>query len=184
MRRPSPEPVPQTPTDHRPRPAIDSGWLLLLSGVTLLASALLIPAADELAHARWQRDRTIALERAHLERLDRHRAYLDALERGDEALARSLVTTQLNLIPEDHAPLDLDGPPDADVFAALEPAPPTLPVRTTHDSTLSRLALGPSSRLWLIAVGALLTLVGLLPPSVSRPGARPYRFRREPGPSQ
>ncbi|MFI4898097.1 MAG: hypothetical protein ACIARR_09745 [Phycisphaerales bacterium JB059] len=168
---------PRSAQTGRFSPRIDAGWLLLLSGITLLAAALLIPAADELADARWQRDRTIALERAHLERLDRHRAYLDALAREDPALARALVASQLNLVPEDRAAIDLPAPePDADLFAALEPAPPVLPGRTGPDSTLARLALGPTSRLWLIAVGALLTLIGLLPEAPRRPGARPYRL--------
>lgn len=176
-------------SDSSPRgftPSIDAGWLLLLSGVALLAAALLIPAADELGEARWQRDRTIALERAHLERLDRHKTYLDALQSDDPALARALATSQLNLVPEDRAALDLINPAqaNADVFGALEPEAPVLPTRSTLDSTLSRLALGPTSRLWLIAIGALLTLVGLLPPSAERAGARPYRLTREPRPIQ
>ncbi len=181
----SERPEPNTDQPRRPRqsqrritPRIDAGWLLLLSGVTLLAAALLIPAADELSSARWQRDRTIVLERAHLQRLDRHMAYLDALRSDDPALARALATAQLNLVPKDRAALDLPEPaaPAVGIFQALEPDPPILPARAEHRSTLARLALGPTSRLWLIALGALLTLMGLLPETPRRAGARPYRL--------
>jgi len=174
----TPEPAPPARRQHWITPTIDAGWLLLLSGVALLAAALLIPAADELSGARWQRDRTIALERAHLERLDRHRTYLEALRSDDPDLARSLAVAQLNLVPTDRAAIDdvhvIE--PNADVFAALEPAPPVLPTHDAPDSTLARLAMGSTSRLWLIAIGALLTLVGLLPQSPKRVGARPYRL--------
>jgi len=174
----TPDPAPAGRPRHWITPSIDSGWLLLLAGVALLAAALLIPAADELSEARWQRDRTIALERAHLERLDRHRTYLEALLADDPGLARSLAVSQLNLVPEDRAAIDSVNviEPSTDVFAALEPAPPVLPVHGSSDSTLARLALGSTSRLWLIAIGALLTLIGLLPQSPRRVGARPYRL--------
>ncbi|MEZ6243931.1 MAG: hypothetical protein R3B57_12915 [Phycisphaerales bacterium] len=148
-------------------PVLDAGWLLLLSGVMLLAAALLIPASDDLADARWRRDRALAVERGVLDRLERHEAFLAALERGDPVLLDSLAETQLNLVRAGREPVAIGPrtPAAAGPLASLEPPATELPERVRVDSTLAGWATDETGRLWLIAAGAALVMVGLLPPS-------------------
>lgn len=160
---------------HTARPGgplfrFDPGWLYLGAGVVLLSATVLIPAVDDLAEAQWHRDRALAVERYRSERLRHYSDYLDALERRDPALVLSLAATQLNLAPADRrVMIDASSsgePGSASVFEALEPrftpVPPPGPVR----SLLHRWATGDTSRLWLLAFGAMLVLIGLMPVTV------------------
>lgn len=150
-------------------PLFDAGWLFLLAGLGLLASGVMIPAARDLERAHWRRDRVLLTEMHRLHRLTRHEAYLEAVREGDEAVALQLATTQLGLA---RAGTDILSLPDggstsnASVFVSLEPPPIELPPMHDPTSTLSRLANGERSRLWVLAGGAVLVLIGLLPPSV------------------
>lgn len=149
-------------------PLIDAGWLFLIAGVALLGATLLIPAADDLAEARWIRDRALAVENHRMARLSRYEEYLGALENKDPSLVLSLAASQLNQIPADTAIIPgLEIAPDADasVFLALEPPPLVLPERKVIDSRLQRWATDSSKRVWLLAGSALLIMIGLLPPS-------------------
>lgn len=149
-------------------PLIDAGWLFLIAGVALLGATLLIPAADDLAEARWIRDRALAVENHRMARLSRYEEYLGALENKDPSLVLSLAASQLNQIPADTAIIPgLEIAPDADasVFPALEPPPLVLPERKAIDSRLQRWATDSSKRIWLLAGSALLIMIGLLPPS-------------------
>lgn len=153
---------------HPAQPApFDSGWLYLIAGIALVAATLLIPAFEELEDVRWERDKALALERHRLERLERHTAYLEALERREPSLVIALAQSQLNQIPAGRT-LILE-PPDnasasASVFAGLEPPRPAmLPERVRVDSFLSRLATDNLTRPWLLAGGVVCMLVGLLP---------------------
>ncbi|MFZ4573500.1 MAG: hypothetical protein ACOYN0_03820 [Phycisphaerales bacterium] len=147
---------------------IDAGWLFLIAGLALLGATVLIPAADDLAEAKWIRDRALAVE-AHLgARLARYEEYLGALENRDPSLVLSLAASQLNLIPADTAVvpgLEIAPDTEASVFPALEPPPLVLPERKAIDSRLQRWTTGNQTRVWLLAASALLVLVGLLPPS-------------------
>jgi hypothetical protein len=152
---------------------LDPGWFFLLAGLMLVAATVLLPATEDLAVAQWHRQRVQAVLDHRQERLARHHRYLEAVERGDPTLVRSLAATQLNLSPANEMLL---GPADditaksASVFPSLEPPPLVLPERDAVDrSLLERWALDDSSRLWLIAGGALCILIGLLP--MSRPSA-------------
>ena len=149
----------------------DPGWLFLIAGCMLLGATVLIPAQEELNHARWLRARAQAVLDHRTLRLDRYREYLAAVDSQESSVVLSLAASQLNQIPSDRSPLpgsqaaDLKGG-SAMVFPALEPPPAVLPVEPSKvDSTLSRWATGDESRLWLIAAGALCLLLGLLPPS-------------------
>ena len=53
----------------------------------------------------------------------------------------------------------------ASVFVSLEPPPIELPGFEETPSTLARLTTGERTRLWVLAAGAVLVLIGLLPPS-------------------
>ena len=129
----------------------------------------MIPAARNLDRAHWRRDRVLATEMHRLHRLTRHEAYLEAVRDGDQAVALQLATTQLGLARAGTEVINLPmvGPTaNASVFVSLEPPPITLPALHEPTSTLSRLANGERSRLWVLAGGAVLVLIGLLPPSV------------------
>ena len=79
----------------------------------------------------------------------------------------NLAASQLNQIPADRTPLtgdQLEQPAGgASVFPALEPDPIDLPREVTVDSTLHRLVTGERTRSWMIVIGAVLILIGLLP---------------------
>jgi len=154
------------PTRDAPITRLDPGWLFLLAGLAILAATILLPAKADLDEASWQRDRALAIESQRRERLLRHERYLRALEAREPGVVQSLAATQLHLVPEGRVPiLPVNLNADASVFPTLEPAPIRLPDRRSVSSTLSALATGQQSRLWLIAGGAFCLMVGLLPPS-------------------
>jgi hypothetical protein len=135
--------------------------------LVVLCATILIPAIDDVDEAKWQRDRVLAIEQHRLQRLQNYIDYLDAVDRGDESVVLSLVATQLNMIPEEALPIEPPADPGrttASVFPELEPPPLRLldaPPRQDR-SLLTRLATGDRSRLWLIVLGAIALLVGLL----------------------
>ncbi len=158
----------RAPRGAAPLFAIDAGWLFLVAGLALLAATVLIPAADDLAEARWRRDRAVAVENYRVRRLENYSDFLDALARQDQTLVLSLAATQLNLAPENRVPM-LDpaelGTHSASVFPALEPAFIPAPPPKRPASTLQRWATDNRRRLWLIVSGGVCVLVGLLPPA-------------------
>lgn len=177
-------PSPATPgsaAPFRPPPSplvrtlarVDAGWLFLIAGTALISATLLIAAADDLSAANFQRRRALAAEAVHQERLERHAAFLDAVSRGDESVVRTLAATQLRMTASGREPLSLAGPTrvDASVFPGLEP-PPVEPIgtRARPNSLLGRWATGERSRLWLLAAGASMVFIGLLPRSTN-PGS-------------
>lgn len=151
---------------------IDPGWLFMIAGMGVLAAVVLIPAAQNLQKARWQRDRALAVEKHRQERITRYEEYLAALDEQDPSLVLSLAESQLNQIPEDRAVVrgsqgGLLGSrsQDLSVFPGLEPPPLKLPEYHPVDSELSRLVTAPGTRRWMILGGAVCVLVGLLPAS-------------------
>ncbi|MDX9912291.1 MAG: hypothetical protein RBS39_10710 [Phycisphaerales bacterium] len=156
-------------SDRTPRGGgaiLDAGWPFLIAGLATIASVVLISASVDLAHARWARDRSLAIERQRVERLENYRRFVERLEAGDRSLLQTLAATQLGMIPEGKTLLvgvDDTLPASASVFAALEPSPREVPGPRMTGSTLERLATGERSRVWLIAGAALCLLLGLLP---------------------
>lgn len=141
-------------------------WLILASGLAVLLAAVLIPARDDADRAAWHRDRALEAERELLAELDEARATLDAIESGEETMLLALAASELRLIPHHRAVvLNADGPGlFATPMAPVRPPPPVRPHRPP-DSTLARLSLHPTHRLWLLAGAMLAVLVGLLPPA-------------------
>ena len=150
-------------------PLLDPGWLFLIAGLVLLTATVLIPAYDDLDDARLYLKRAQAAEDHRIARLERHRNYIDALDRGDEALILSLAAMQLNKAPLGTLLLQSGGDPStrsASVFPALEPPPLVLPTKQdTEQSMLHSLATGDLTRLGLIGFSSLCILIGLLPPT-------------------
>ncbi len=132
---------------------------------------LVLPAHDDLADSQLQRDRASALADHAARRLASHAEYLSALEREDETLIRSLAASELNLIPQSHRVLHAGHTADSrPVLDRLEPRflPPE-PV-TKPESTLRSIAIDPTKRLWVMAVGMICVLYGLLP-ATTRPAS-------------
>lgn len=155
------------PLDEPGQPWIDPGWLFLIAGVAVIMATVLIPAAEDLAAARWQRDRALAVEAHRAARVERYAQYLEELQRPGQALVLSLAATQLNQIPHDRAllvPASSTALTSASVFPALEPPPPRLPERRRVDSVLARITTHERSRVWVLAAGVLCLLVGLVLP--------------------
>lgn len=162
---------PGVPATTEPRPLIDPGWLFLTAGVGILGATVLIPAAEDLDRARWQRDRALAVESHRIERLTRYEEYLAAVETGEPSLILSLAEKQLHQIPADRAAI-----PGAagrsnegvSVFPSLEPPPLKLAEYRPANSLLARWTRGGQPRLWLLIGGAVCVLIGLLPASRGR----------------
>ena len=115
--------------------------------------------------ARAHRDRALSLEAHRAKRLEKYSAYFDALARRDPTLMVALAATQLNLAPADRTPLitSIDMTPrSAEVFTELEPefVPPQ--VQPAPDSLLHKLATSDAARPWVIVIGGVSVLCGLL----------------------
>jgi len=149
------------------RALIDPGWLFLVAGTALLAAVAIIPAQQDLSDARWMRDRALAFEKHRQARLDRYEEFLAALDEKDQTLVLALAAGQLNLIPADKAPVpgSVRTATNASVFPSLEPPAAKLPSHVVTQSTLGRWCRDQRARVWVIAAGCFMVLVGLLPPS-------------------
>jgi hypothetical protein len=155
------------PRTSTPRP-IDPGWLFLAAGIGLAAATVLIPAAQQVAEARWERDRALVRERWSEQRLARFQHALEALEAGDPVLIERcrVAMGKAEALPPEQAILPAvtaSGSP----FHGFEPEYPPEPPRPEPPSLLARLAMGDRSRLVLIAVSAMCLLLGLLPQSTT-----------------
>lgn len=153
--------------DESARPLLDPGWLFLIAGLGILGSTLLVPAADDLDEAQWKRDVALVYEQHRQARIERYEGYLDALKKEEPQLVTALAASQLGEMPADRGLITAINDSrvrDVSVFPALEPPAMVLPTpRKPVDSMLTRLAMGGTSRLWLIAVGAVCVLLGMMP---------------------
>lgn len=147
---------------------LDTGWLFLLAGSAVLVATVLIPAVDDLAQARQDRDLALSYEHHREARLANYREFAERLTQPDDELVLHLARTQLNLVPEGERaivlPADL-GERSASLLPDLEPRYVEPVYDQPRDTLLRRWATGHRSRLWLIAGGALCVLIGLLPPA-------------------
>ncbi len=163
----------ETQSERGAGPLLDAGWLFLLAGLALLIATVLIPAQRDVAKARHVLAQAQQVEDNRLERMRRYQEYLDALKRGDEATVRALAAVQLNQAPEGTALLthtgDL-GTRSASVFPSLEPPPVEPRAWRENPSLLEKWATDDRARLWMIAGGGFLVLIGLLPPARPRGG--------------
>ncbi|MBL8764199.1 MAG: hypothetical protein JNM07_08010 [Phycisphaerae bacterium] len=158
---------------HGPNaPLFDPGWLFLAAGTALLGATVLIPAWEDLELTRWKLAVARAVEQQRTERVGTYTEFLGALERGDETLVQSLAARQLGQVPEGYSLLTPEGaesaPRSASPFEGLEPGRIVLPRKPERTSVLAKWTSDDRTRLWLIAVGALSVLIGLLPPTVRR----------------
>lgn len=144
---------------------IDPGWLYLIAGLAILASVMVMPALDDLANARWEREKARARVAWQSERIGQHASFLERLQSGDEAVLRNLLATQLNLTPVESEPLigfqvGLHG--EAGILDELEP-PMVIPEQSKRpDSTLRFLATDSRARLITLGVGSMCVALGLV----------------------
>jgi len=139
-------------------------WVCFACGVALLAGAMLIASHEDLARVEHQRDTALAVEAHHEARIARYESALASIERGDPDTIARLTHANLGLIPEHAEALIPEGSPrDPMLFELLEPGPVEARSVERSRSRLERLVLGGATRVWVIVVGALLTLIGLLP---------------------
>lgn len=154
---------------RKPLFRLDPGWLFVVAGSVLVAAMLVLPAFDDLADSREQRDRARALADHAARRLASHAEYLAALEKGDETLIRALAASELNLIPRSHRVLSASLAPDTrPILEQLEPEFIAPKPAKRPESTLHTLATDPDRRLWVMAIGMVCVLYGLLPPATRR----------------
>lgn len=157
----------QSHADHSPKPLLDPGWLFLIAGLGILGATLLVPAADDLDEAQWKRDVALVYEQHRQARIERYEGYLDAIKKEEPQLVTALAASQLGQMPDDRGLITARNDSrvrNVSVFPALEPPAMSLPApRQPVDSILTRLAMGTTSRLWLIAVGAVCVLLGMMP---------------------
>lgn len=168
----------QTDAQSSRLPALlDPGWLFVIAGLTLLLASVLIPAAEQVREAYWQRDRALLVEKHRQERMTRYQEFATALESGEKPLVLALAASQLNQIPADRTPIGVGSTKggytdikagSASVFPNLEPDPIELPEYRKFDSTLSRMVTNDKARPWVLVVGSVLVLAGLLPASRRR----------------
>lgn len=151
-------------------PLLDPGWLFLLAGLAILAATVLIPARRDLDEARDYLERAKVVEQHRLDRIERYVGYMNQLDAGDEGAILALAAMQINqapagnvlLLPAERA---VRAP---SIFSQLEPPPMALPERQAEVSTLEAWCLADRPRLMLTALGAMLVLIGLLPPTIRK----------------
>jgi len=143
----------------------DVGWLYLLSGLALLVSVMVLPTVDDLRDAEWERDTARDLVAWQSKRIERHSAFLESVEAGDEATIRDLAATQLNLAPKGSEAIigfRVGTHGEAGVLDRLEPER-TPRVRTERErSRLEWLATDSRARLVTLGIGSMLVAIGLV----------------------
>lgn len=141
----------------------DPGWLFLVAGLVLVASAVLVPASYDLWVLQAQQRHLAAQEQENINRLQAYERFCADLRANDPQLVRRLAASQLNRIPKGETPLLLAGTANqtplewvdrsvAPVLASVPPFP---------DSLLSRLTLGRKA-LWVAGAGVMCMFLGLL----------------------
>ena len=166
---PDPDPIaPIRTTDTAPAPARSTAvWTipLICAGVALIASCLLIPAADE--------NRRLAYEaqglRADLEQLQKQAEMNDAfLKRvsDDPALAERLAARQMKMVREGTSVLELKGQEfqrNMSPFLLVTlPPPEPLPEYQPVGGRFAKLCRHPRTQLYMIGGGLLMIAVGLV----------------------
>jgi ABC-type sugar transport system permease subunit len=141
----------------------DPGWLFLVAGLVLVASAVLVPASYDLWVLRAQQQQLAAQEQENYNRLEAYERFNTSLRAGDEQLIRRLAAAQLNRIPKGEKALLLAGTANQTplewVDASVKPV--VASVTPFPDSLLSRLTLGRKA-LWVAGAGVMCVFLGLL----------------------
>jgi hypothetical protein len=147
----------------KPLVVIDPGWLFIIAGLAMIASAMLIPPHEQLHELREQVASLDTQEDRSHARLRAYSDFLSTLDEEDEVLLKRLVAAQLNLIPSNEVPV-------------LVAASATEPVTTWIESTvreephipseyprtrLADLVTGPD-RQWVLGGSCICLFMGIL----------------------
>ncbi len=154
----------------KPRSRLEAGWLYVAAGLAICAAGVMIPAQDDLAALKRQRDRLASGIDAGEARLAAHRGFIDHLVRRDPSLIRRLAASQLNMLPDGERAVLLASSRETTIDQWIDEsvAQDRNPAERPRRSTLRRLATGPH-RIWLLGAGVLGVFVGL----VIDPGLEP-----------
>lgn len=147
------------------RGGLDPGWLFIIAGLAVCASALLIPAQRDLEDVREKLVVLKAYEGVSRQRMVTYDHFLVQVEREDPALLKRLAASQFNLLPEGETPIlhDLQASGvsfDQWIESSLESG--GLEQNPTPDTTLAQVANGPY-RVLFMAGGILCLFIGLVP---------------------
>ena len=141
----------------------DPGWMFVIAGLVLVASAALVPATYDLWVMRTQLRHLDAQERENFNRLEAYSKFVHDLDAAEPQLVRRLAASQLNLVPRGERPLivarSARETPIEWVDATIAPVRAT--VVPFPDSLLSRLTLGRKA-LWIAGAGVMCIFLGLL----------------------
>lgn len=143
-------------------------WLIFVSGLVVLVAALILPAQIDLRETRIQRDLALHIEQSQHTRIDRYQEFLKQLESPSASTVDLLAMSQLGIIPDDREALIVQGKPaDPQLFEFLEPTQPAFEPRVMRVSHLEEFTTGSRSRLWVVLIGAVAVMYGLLPAAKS-----------------
>lgn len=138
--------------------------MIFSAGLVIVVAAFLLPMQEELRLTRLERDRTLYLEQVENQRIDRYKAFLNDLASPDEQTIELLAMTQLGMIPADRAAIVMPGQRDDTLLLdaiepRVEPFSETMRPRTRLENLFSH----PRSRIWVLGLGLVAVLYGLLP---------------------
>lgn len=139
------------------------GWLYVAAGLAICAAGVLIPAQDDLAALRRQRDCLTEEIAAGEARIAAHSGFLDHLHHRDPSLIRRLAASHLNVTPSGDRAVLLASSRETTIDRWIDESVPggRRRVEPARPSVLRRLATGPH-RIWLLGGGVLCVFIGLL----------------------
>ena len=154
--------IADNPTD---RIAGEAGrWMIFSAGLVIVVAAVLLPMQEDLRLTRTERDKTLHMERAQNERIDRYKGFLNDLSSPDRQTVELLAMTQLGMIPENKSAIVMPGQRDDTLLIeAIEPNVEAFKPVRREQTRLERLFANRDARIWLLGAGLVAVLYGLLP---------------------
>lgn len=134
---------------------------LLCLGAAIVACCLIFPAIDANRALAAQRAQ-LAAQLAHLDEQIRVNEEFLARLGADPVLAERLALRQMSLIRPERGVLALGGQADTEVLSPLRMLSVPPPVLRPGPEPASALLADPSRRVWILGLGSLLLLAGLL----------------------
>jgi hypothetical protein len=139
-------------------------WMIFSAGLVIVVAAILLPMQEELRLTRLERDRTLYLEQAQNQRIERYRAFLNDLASPDEQTIELLAMTQLGMIPADRAAIVMPGQRDDTLLLeAIEPRVEPFEAQVRPRTRLERVFANRDAKVWIVGAGLLAVLYGLMP---------------------
>jgi hypothetical protein len=141
-----------------------SRWGFFICGIILVIAAAILPLRADLEWTRHQRNLALIAEQENTARNVSYQGMIAAIEHKNPDTLRLLAQSNMGMIPSGRDALLMPGQrADPMIFELLEPAPLTRPEFAPNYSRLEKLLMVPKSRLWVLAGGILLVLIGILP---------------------